>query len=112
MTNPLFIRKDYPTIMSGWVTRYTINSSRYDGEINASRDGWSIQGNWPIMDSHAVVEFGRTIRKAHLIYRGLNGRGGEKAGPLPEETLEKLLSTLETANPAAQARRVGTAGAT
>ncbi|MFW6098066.1 MAG: hypothetical protein ACOC9Z_08310 [Chloroflexota bacterium] len=92
----VFVRQDYPTIMSGWVVRYRVANDAYNGEINASRDGWSILGRWPVMRDREA--FLRTVEKAFLIYRGLNGRGAKK--PLPEEAVERLVDRL--ADPAAE----------
>jgi len=64
-----FNRKRYPTIMSGIVIRYKIESNYLDGEINASRDGVSIQGSWPVFtDVDQVTEI---LNKAHSDYERL-----------------------------------------
>lgn len=60
-----FYRTDYPTIHSGLVVRYQIDSERYDGEINASRDGVSICGRWPIMSVGTAAEISAVIGVAY-----------------------------------------------
>lgn len=54
----MFTRKDTPTIMDGLVVRWQIGGDVYTGEINASRNGVSIRGTWPVMSAEtaAVVE--------------------------------------------------------
>lgn len=59
-----FTRQEYPTIMNGRVIRYRLKNRHWDGEINASRDGWSIQGHWPIMSASLVDEFCEVVRLA------------------------------------------------
>lgn len=48
-----WVRKDYPTIMSGLVVRYFWRDRGAgignEPEVNASRDGVSLQGMWPEM---------------------------------------------------------------
>lgn len=47
-------RTDCPTIMSGLVVRYGIDSDVYDGEVNAGREGVSIYGRWPTMSASEI----------------------------------------------------------
>lgn len=84
-------RKDYPTIQSGWVVRYRFPDEYYTGEVNASRDGVSICGSWPITSSKELLEhIARTLRKAYLHHRHLAPRK-QHLDPLPEERVEELL---------------------
>jgi hypothetical protein len=61
----MFERTDYPTIQDGLVVRYEIRGNSWDGEINASRNGVSISGHWPIMSHDGQVdEIIDTLKKA------------------------------------------------
>lgn len=62
----MFARKDFPTIMSGLVVRYQITSEPYTAEINASREGVSISGTWPVMDAESTVLVGETLARARI----------------------------------------------
>lgn len=62
----MFIRKDFPTIMSGLVVRYQITSEPYTAEINASRDGVGIFGMWPVMDTESTVIVEETLARARI----------------------------------------------
>lgn len=50
----MLLAKYTPTIMSGAVLRLQFASGVWDGEINASLDGVSIHGNWPVLHASAV----------------------------------------------------------
>jgi hypothetical protein len=54
----------YATIMSGLVVRWRFSNSRGDAEINASLDGVSICGCWPIMQPEALAEVVTTLGAA------------------------------------------------
>ena len=86
----MFKREDCPTIMDGWVVRYRLTSGMYSGEINASRNGVSIAGTWPIMNvPRNLTEIVTTLHKAALQARHLAGRGDPK--PLAETELPHLI---------------------
>jgi hypothetical protein len=64
----------YTTIMAGLVVRWRFSPQRdvgYDAEINASRDGVSICGCWPIMKSAQLGEALDAIVSAQTVYRRL-----------------------------------------
>lgn len=93
-----FTRKDTPTIMSGLVVRYELISDRYDGEINASRDGVGVAGSWPIMDTEACVTFEETLARARVQAQRLaDDRGrlfGPRVEPLTEEEVDRVLGPI------------------
>ncbi len=60
----------YPTIMDGLVLRFRFKERPHanEPEINASRDGVSFCGAWPVMDRSLIVEVRAVIdlaSKAH-----------------------------------------------
>jgi hypothetical protein len=62
----------YPTIMSGVVVRWTFpKPTSYDAEVNASRDGVSIQGCWPIMKGKAVADLVTILGTAICVHERL-----------------------------------------
>ena len=70
----------YPTIMSGIVVRWRFAPPLpYDAEINASRDGVSICGCWPIMSGKVVAEVTTTLGMAVAAHERLR-----KGDPLAE----------------------------
>lgn len=75
MDDTFFTRKDTPTIMDGLVVRWQIGGDVYTGEINASRNGVSIRGTWPVMsaDSAAVVE--EQLRYAAIAHEEIRRTG-------------------------------------
>ena len=81
----MFEREDTPTIMDGWVVRYSLRGG-WNGEINASRNGLSISGRWPVMKHPAQKdEIIATLHKAEAHYLHLSGRDDPK--PLDESEL-------------------------
>ena len=62
-------QRKYTTIMSGLVVRWKFKDSSYDSEINASRDGVSISGSWPIMKGNTcanIISVLEDARKVHF----------------------------------------------
>lgn len=93
-----FIRKDTPTIMSGFVVRYILDSNPYDGEINASRDGVGVAGRWPIMSTESCVLFEETMARARVHARHLHNDHdrlfGERIQALTDEEVDRILSPI------------------
>lgn len=75
-------RQDYPTIMSGWVVRYTLGE-RAQAEISASRDMVSI-GDIHIASRDRLAEVQDIIRRAWRQHLHLKQQGVK---PLPEEPM-------------------------
>lgn len=57
----------YATIMSGLVVRWRFPNSHSDAEINASRDGVSICGAWPIMGNETLERVIVTLDVARAV---------------------------------------------
>lgn len=73
-----WVRKDYPTIMSGLVVRYFWRDrvvSSDEPEINASRDGVSIQGRWPTMTEIELDELNDVLRAAYFQFVSIRDTG-------------------------------------
>lgn len=80
----LWERRDYPTVMSGWVVRYTIGNELLNRtEISASRDRVSCQRLDITTESEgiAALDILKCAWRQHL---HLKGSGGNR--PLPEIT--------------------------
>jgi hypothetical protein len=94
----MFTRKDTPTIMDGLVVRWQLTSELYDGEINASRNGVSLFGRWPIMDTESVVLFEETLARARVQAQHLSAERGMLFGPrieaLTDAEIDRILGPL------------------
>lgn len=96
-----FERKDCPTIMAGLVVRYQLQDGDSDAEINASREGVSLQGEvWPIMAlQESIAEIIRTLRKARIHHEHLRQqyltRHACEVEVLSEEEVERRLAGQE-----------------
>ena len=94
----MFIRKDFPTIMSGLVVRYRLTSEMYDGEINASRDGVGVTGCFPIMDVETCVLFEETMARARIhaqhLHQDYDRIFGPRIQPLTEDEVDRILAPL------------------
>jgi hypothetical protein len=97
----MFIRKDYPTIMSGLVIRYIPEdeeSNMYDYQINASRDGVSISGRWPIMTFEGAVVVEEYLTRARWHHRHIReqytsvGMSSRKIVPLTEDQVVDMIT--------------------
>lgn len=98
----MFIRKDYPTIMSGLVIRYMPeeedDNTMYDYQINASRDGVSISGRWPIMTFDGAVVVEEYLTRARWHHRHIReqydrvGMSSRKIVPLTENEIDALIT--------------------
>lgn len=75
-------RRDYATIMSGRVVRYTVGYGPGETEISASRDGVMVS-NLAILTEEQYVETLGILRRAMLQHSYLKKADGNN--PLPEE---------------------------
>jgi hypothetical protein len=91
----MFIRKDTPTVMSGLVVRYQLESDIYSGEINASRDGVSLCGRWPIMSADESVMVEETLARARLQAQQLgSGALGARQTALSEAEIDRVFLAI------------------
>lgn len=94
----MFIRKDTPTIMDGLVVRYQLESDVYNGEINASRNGVSISGRWPILSIEECVIVEEYIARARVQALQLEKERGRLFGPridaLTEDEISRILGPI------------------
>lgn len=92
----LFTRNDTPTVMDGLVVRYQLTTERYDGEINASRNGVSISGRWPVfsVDESVIVE--EYIARARIQAQHLAQERGRLFGPYVQALSEEAISRANT----------------
>lgn len=75
MDEPFFIRNDTPTIMDGLVIRWKIGGDVYTGEINASRNGVSIRGTWPVMSAETIAVVEEQLTCARIAHEEIRQTG-------------------------------------
>lgn len=94
----MFKRKDTPTVMDGLVVRYQLESDIYSGEINASRNGVSISGRWPILSTEETVMVEETLARARVQAQQLAQERGRLFGPrveaLTEAAIDRILGPI------------------
>jgi len=72
----------YATIMSGLVVRWTFPKPGYfSAEVNASRDGVSICGSWPIMQPKAIADLVTVLGSAVSVHERL--KEGDELPEIP-----------------------------
>lgn len=94
----MFIRKDTPTVMDGLVVRWQLTSDVYTGEINASRNGVSLFGHWPIMTTEETVMVEETLARARVQAQHLSQERGRLFGPrieaLTDAEIDRILGPI------------------
>lgn len=94
----MFTRKDTPTVMDGMVVRYQIQSEVYSGEINASRNGVSLSGHWPVFSADDSVIVEEHIARARVQAQHLAQDRGRLFGPriqaLTEAEIDRIIGPL------------------
>ena len=88
----------YATIMSGLVVRWRFapkhGDVRSDAEINASRDGVSICGSWPIMGNETLERVIATLEVARTISMRISA--GDELPEIPSARMFEKPKPLET----------------
>lgn len=98
----MFERKDTPTVMSGLVVRYKITSEPYTAEVNASREGVSLYGTWPIMDTESTKLVEEVLARARIHAQHLKRFGFDFFGKpyaLSEPEVDRRLEVTCLTNP-------------
>lgn len=94
----MFKRKDTPTVMDGLVVRYQLESDLYSGEINASRNGVSISGRWPILSTEECVMVEEYVARARVQALRLAEERGRLFGPrieaMTEQEVDRILGPI------------------
>jgi len=89
-----FTRKDTPTIMDGMVVRYRCG----DFEINASRNGVSVNGSPLMTEIKTLNDVIETIRRAFLQFKQLEPNAESfyaRNDPLTEEQIDQIRNGLD-----------------
>lgn len=81
-----WVRKDTPTIMSGLVVRYRwFEASANEPEVNASRDGVSIGGAWPVMTDDEICAVVEILNLARAQHHAIAKSGSARADWVPRD---------------------------
>lgn len=92
----MFTRKDTPTVMDGMVVRWQLESDVYSGQINASRNGVSMCGRWPILTTEECVMVEEMLARARVQAQHLSQERGRLFGPRIEPLSDAEIDRLCT----------------